>query len=101
MALLNFSEQTAVPTKDLLQMLQLNQIVLAVFQGLHEKDENILTVKLKDTVVPEMWVLFQESIENADELHVAHLLSDISKAADTLADCVKEDTFLTATEVLQ
>lgn len=101
MTSLNFSEQTAVSTKDLLQILQLNQIVLAVFQGLHEKDQDLLTRKLKDIVVPEMWTLFQKYIEDAEDLHIAHLLSDVSKAADTLVNSLKDDVFPTSTEALQ
>lgn len=95
------SKQLSVPKKDIVQLLNLNAVILVVLYWLSEKDEDFLTRKLKDVVDPEIWVVFQNNLEDPDNLCIWNLLADFSKTSDTLATCVLKQTSPVSTDTLQ
>lgn len=94
------NDKILVPNSELMQMLHLNQVVLTVFQGLSEKDDSLLTAKLADVCNPRLWGVMQTFIEDASEIHIAHLLLDIMKSIDLLTEYLKDDEVTTPDTVI-
>lgn len=94
-------KQTTVRKEKLTRLLQLNVIIAALLDGLSEEKENLLSMKLKDVILPNTWIPMQVAIKDADELCIGHLMHDFVTVTGELIDCVQEKQHSTSTETIQ